>query len=107
MSGRRKATVGRHARAMSVLNVGPCFTCGCRSVCWFAGLGWDKVNHMGKALSDFDEPPCTRLKAVPTMPSGRVAAKIKPTRQASNANRQSHSTSAGSTHRHERSTDSD
>jgi len=58
-------------RSMHVYNVGPCFTCGCRNVCWFAGMGWDKVNHIGGHLSGFDEPPCRRLRAVPTTSTHR------------------------------------
>ena len=107
MSGNGKSSAGRRNGVMHVFNVGPCFTCGLRNVCWFAGLGWDTVNHMGRSLSDFQEPPCSRLKAVPTMPPGRVVPSIRRTRQVRKANRQSHSTPAGQTHRREGSADSD
>ena len=109
MSGNGKSSAGRRRGAMHVFNVGPCFTCGYRSVCWFAGLGWDKVNHMGGSLSDFQEPPCSRLKAVPTMmpPDRVVPQRMQRTRRVKKANRQSHSTPAGQTHRREGSADSD
>jgi len=70
---------------MNVYNVGPCFTCGCRNVCWFAGMGWDKVNHMGGQLSDFDEPPCRRLRAVPTTSAHRGLGPDRPVSRASRA----------------------
>jgi len=107
MSGNGKASDGRRNGVMHVFNVGPCFTCGLRSVCWFAGLGWDTVNHMGRALSDFREPPCRRLKAIPTMPSDRVVPPIKRPLRVRKAKQQSHSTPAGPTRRREESTDSD
>jgi len=107
MSGNKKAFTGRRKGQMHVVNVGPCFTCGFRNVCWFAGLGWDAVNHMGRALSDFQEPPCSRLKAVPAMPSDRVVPPTGKARRVRKAKQQSHSTPAGPTHRRAGSVDSD
>lgn len=95
-------------RSMHVFNVGPCFTCGYRNVCWFAGMGWDKVNHTGRNLSDFNEPPCSRLKAVPTMPRHRGLSPDQPVPPFRKTDRQSPSTpAAGKTHRRKASNDSD
>ena len=47
------------ANTLSIIDVGPCYTCAYRNACWFLSLGWNQPDHLGSGRSDFKEPmPC-------------------------------------------------